>query len=69
MVDIWKINKTSSNFDNWYLLETNYDHWRSPPANDDRRTPGIWAMNLLTQSRVNSNSLMGVLTMEPICNK
>lgn len=23
----------------WYLLETNYDHWKAPLFIDDRRTP------------------------------
>lgn len=69
LVDIWSINKTSANFDNWFLLETNYPHWQPVPPKDDRRTPGINVMNLLTQSRVNSYSLMGVLTFKPVCNK
>ena len=23
----------------WFILETNYDHWKPPPSFDDRRTP------------------------------
>jgi len=23
----------------WFLLETNYDHWKAPLFIDDRRTP------------------------------
>lgn len=23
----------------WFILETNYDHWKPPPKIDDRRTP------------------------------
>jgi hypothetical protein len=28
----------------WFLLQTNYDYWKSPPFYDDRRTPGITVM-------------------------
>ncbi len=69
LVDVWTINKTSANFDNWFLLETNYPHWQPVPPKDDRRTPAINVMNLLTQSRVDLYSLMGVLTFKPVCNK
>jgi len=69
LIDIWMINKTSTDFNKWFLLETNYDHWQPPPSKDDRRTPGINAMNLLTQSRIDFYSLMGVLTLKPVCNK
>ena len=29
-----------------WLLETNYDHWEAPPADDDRRTPGNHCMKV-----------------------
>lgn len=39
----------------WYVLETNYDHWKEPLFLDDRRTPAIKCMNQTTQS-VSSSS-------------
>lgn len=33
----------------WYVLETNYDHWKEPLFLDDRRTPAIKCMNQTTQ--------------------
>lgn len=33
----------------WYVLETNYDHWKEPLFLDDRRTPGMKCMNQTTQ--------------------
>ena len=69
LVDLWRINKMSSGADKWYLLETNYDHWLPPPPNDDRQTPGMNAMNTITQERINSDNLMDVLTLKPVCNK
>jgi hypothetical protein len=26
-------------FADWFLVQTNYDHWLPPPENDDRRDP------------------------------
>lgn len=34
----------------WYVLETNYDHWKDPFFLDDRRTPGMKCMNQTTQT-------------------
>ena len=42
--DVWDMSK-----DSWYILETNYDHWKSPMFLDDRRTPAKKCMNKLGQ--------------------
>lgn len=34
----------------WYVLETNYDHWKEPLFLDDRRTPATKCMNQTSQS-------------------
>lgn len=52
----------------WYVLETNYDHWKSPPKHDNRRDPGIKSMNGLGQSRINATSLFQVLSTPPVLN-
>ena len=67
-IDIWRLNASSSGIEKWYLLETNYDHWVPPPANDDRRTPGMKAMNATTQANINYSTLLDVLTIHPVCN-
>jgi hypothetical protein len=69
LIDQWKLNSTSTGPEKWYLLETNYDHWVDPPTRDDRRTPGMKAMNEITQDNINFDSLMRVLTINPVCNK
>jgi hypothetical protein len=66
VVDLWRL-ENSKNI--WYLFETNYDHWLPPPSNDDRRTPGMKAMNATTQANINYATLMNVLTVKPVCNK
>jgi hypothetical protein len=34
----------------WFLVETNYDHWKAPLFIDDRVTPANKCMNELGQS-------------------
>lgn len=67
-VDTWRLNSQSKGIEKWYLLETNYDHWKPPPPNDDRRTPGMKAMNQTTQNNINYDTLLDVLTIDPVCN-
>lgn len=69
LVDIWRLNADSAGIEKWYLLETNYDHWMPPPSTDDRRTPGMKAMNETTQEKINLETLMKVMTIDPVCNK
>jgi hypothetical protein len=68
VVDEWRLNASSPGIEKWYLLETNYDHWVPPPVHDDRRTPGMNAMNAITQDHINFETMMSVLTMKPVCN-
>merc|ERR1712048_286903 len=55
--------------DEWYLLETNYDHWKKPLFIDDRRTPGNKCMKELTQKGMNLKGLYNVLSTKPNLNK
>jgi N-acylethanolamine-hydrolysing acid amidase len=69
VIDVWRLNATSKGIESWYLLETNYDHWVPPPSKDDRRTPGMKAMNATGQANINVNTLLDVLSISPVCNK
>ncbi|XP_046854158.1 acid ceramidase-like isoform X2 [Xenia sp. Carnegie-2017] len=53
----------------WYVLQTNYDHWKAPLIIDDRRTPGKKCMNEMTQKKVGFNGLYNVLSTIPVLNK
>jgi len=53
----------------WYLLETNYDHWKKPLFIDDRRTPGNKCMKELTQKGMSFKGLYNVLSTRPNLNK
>ena len=64
-INIWRLNSTNNQ---WFLVETNYDHWNPPPKDDDRRDPANKLMNSVGQQKFDSNSLFGVLSTPPILN-
>lgn len=43
--DIWRMNDTT-----YFLVETNYDHWKNPLFIDDRITPANKCMNQTGQA-------------------
>ncbi|XP_061536358.1 acid ceramidase [Phycodurus eques] len=53
----------------WFVLETNYDHWKEPLFLDDRRTPAVKCMNQTSQANVSLKSLYDVLSTKPVLNK
>ncbi len=42
-LDVWELGSEKTH--SWYLLQTNYDHWTTPPFFDDRVAPGERCMN------------------------
>uniref|UniRef100_A0A674BTV9 Acid ceramidase n=1 Tax=Salmo trutta TaxID=8032 RepID=A0A674BTV9_SALTR len=46
-LDIWEIELKLGR---WYVLETNYDHWKEPLFLDNRRTPAMKCMNQTMQA-------------------
>ncbi|XP_064595722.1 N-acylethanolamine-hydrolyzing acid amidase-like [Liolophura sinensis] len=64
-LDTWYIDSTVGR---WFVLETNYDHWVTPPTSDDRRDPGIKAMNAMGNKTITVNSLFKVLSTQPVLN-
>lgn len=65
-LDTWEMDKKNGM---WYLLETNYDHWKTPLFIDDRRTPGMRCMNETTQKGMGFKGLFNVLSTRPNLNK
>lgn len=63
--DSWKLDPPKQ----WFLVETNYDHWEPPPSGDDRRDPAIQHMNEIGRNNITLNSLFSVLTIPPVLNK
>jgi len=68
-VDVLKLQPSAGR---WYLLETNYDHWKPPPdsptSGDDRRDPGEAALARMGQKNVSADGLLTVLS-DQTCNR
>ncbi|XP_066282814.1 N-acylethanolamine-hydrolyzing acid amidase-like [Branchiostoma lanceolatum] len=65
-LDIWTMNPAQGR---WFVLETNYDHWTEPPADDNRRMPAMKAMNATGQAGINASSMFQVLSVPHVLNK
>uniref|UniRef100_A0A914X2G8 N-acylethanolamine-hydrolyzing acid amidase n=1 Tax=Plectus sambesii TaxID=2011161 RepID=A0A914X2G8_9BILA len=61
--DVWQIKSEKGR---WFLLETNYDHWK--PTSDKRRKVGKDAMRALGSSKLNAKTLFGVMSVWPVMN-
>lgn len=64
-LDIWEMSAAGG----WYILETNYDHWKLPLFIDDRRTPANFCMNKITQNNLTMSGIYNVLSTKPVRNK
>ncbi|KAJ8271748.1 hypothetical protein COCON_G00106070 [Conger conger] len=65
-LDIWELDKKLGR---WYVLETNYDHWKEPFFLDDRRTPAMKCMNQTMQANISIKTIYNVLSTKPVLNK
>ena len=64
-LDLWYLNAMGGQ---WFLVETNYDHWTTPPPYDDRRDPAIKAMNATGRANISAPALFNVLSIPPVLN-
>ncbi|KAF0886387.1 ASAH1 ceramidase, partial [Crocuta crocuta] len=65
-LDIYELNPKQ---DIWYVLETNYDRWKSPFFLDDRRTSAKKCLNRTTQENISFATIYDVLSTKPVLNK
>ncbi|XP_048401079.2 acid ceramidase [Stegostoma tigrinum] len=65
-LDIWELDIKHGT---WYVLETNYDHWKDPLFLDNRRIPAMKCMNQTTQANISIETIYDVLTTKPVLNK
>ncbi|KAM7005593.1 N-acylethanolamine-hydrolyzing acid amidase-like [Tautogolabrus adspersus] len=63
--DIWPLDPVNGE---WYRVETNFDHWRPPPARDHRREAANIALNATGQEHFDIEALYQVLSLFPVCN-
>uniref|UniRef100_A0A667GEQ2 Acid ceramidase n=1 Tax=Lynx canadensis TaxID=61383 RepID=A0A667GEQ2_LYNCA len=65
-LDVYELNPKQ---DRWYVLQTNYDRWKSPFFLDDRRTPAKMCLNRTTQENISFATIYDVLSTKPVLNK
>ncbi|EDQ85515.1 uncharacterized protein MONBRDRAFT_11809 [Monosiga brevicollis MX1] len=53
----------------WYLVETNYDHWDSVPADDDRRHPAENMLNAFSMTNMTLSALDGIMNTFPVLHR
>ncbi|XP_029006681.1 N-acylethanolamine-hydrolyzing acid amidase-like isoform X2 [Betta splendens] len=63
--DIWPLDPLHGG---WFRVETNFDHWLPPPAQDHRRDVANKALNATGQGHINMETLYQVLSQYPVCN-
>ncbi|PAA81828.1 hypothetical protein BOX15_Mlig012925g5, partial [Macrostomum lignano] len=66
-IDVWERSAAANH--TWYLLQTNYDHWKPPFVLDDRRTPGNKCMMAKGQASMGFKEIFNVLSSIPVLNK
>ncbi|XP_061916313.1 N-acylethanolamine-hydrolyzing acid amidase-like [Entelurus aequoreus] len=64
--DIWPLVPLNGE---WFLVETNFDHWLPSPAKDHRKQAADKAMNATGQGHINMKTLYQVLSLNPVCNE
>ena len=64
-LDVWRLDAESGS---WFLVETNYDHWTTPPPHDDRRDPAIKGVEAMGRQNASFQGLFGVLSTPPVLN-
>nr|XP_018909236.1 PREDICTED: acid ceramidase-like isoform X1 [Bemisia tabaci] len=66
--DVWNFGSRYANQDgDWYLVQTNYDHWKPPPLFDDRVTPVVRCADSIGNKNTTS-TLFRVLSTVPVLN-
>jgi acid ceramidase len=66
-IDTWTL-QSQLDKNTFYLLETNYRHWKNPPFYDDRRNPGMQCMNEMGAGNLDFPGLFNVLSTRPNLN-
>ncbi|KAH0616157.1 hypothetical protein JD844_027075 [Phrynosoma platyrhinos] len=66
VLDIWPLDLEKGT---WYLVETNYDHWKDPFVLDNRRVPAMKCLNQTMQENISLSTIYNVLSTKPVLNK
>jgi len=67
-IDLWTLQQQLDG-GSFYVVETNYDHWKPPLPIDNRRTPAEICLNTTGQANINLPTLFNVLSARPVRNQ
>lgn len=67
-VNLWLLSNDENPPNSWYLVQTNYDHWKPPPPLDNRRVPAVTCLELFGQENA-VLTLYNVMSTVPVLNK
>jgi len=62
--NVWMLDAPSR----WFEVQTNYDHWTSPPWYDDRVIPAENGMKAMGQVNMTLDAMLEVLSIKPVLN-
>jgi len=63
--DVWRLNVPKGE---WFLVQTNYDHWQPPPWYDNRIDPGNKGMSWMGYKNASLQGMLQVLNIKPVLN-
>ena len=63
-LDVWEMSQSGG----WYIIESNYDHWKPTPPYDVRRNVTKQCLLKMTQKGVSKSGIFDILSTHPICN-
>eukprot|EP00456_Euglypha_rotunda_P033371 TRINITY_DN2585_c0_g1_i8.p1 TRINITY_DN2585_c0_g1~~TRINITY_DN2585_c0_g1_i8.p1 ORF type:complete len:346 (-),score=71.20 TRINITY_DN2585_c0_g1_i8:18-1055(-) len=55
--DIWKYGNPDAHMEDWYLVQTNYDHWLPDKPDDHRQTDAIIALDKMGRANLNADKI------------
>ncbi|XP_048859118.1 N-acylethanolamine-hydrolyzing acid amidase-like [Brienomyrus brachyistius] len=64
--DVWSLDPPHGH---WFRVESNKDHWKTTPEDDERRKSAIKALNATGQENINLDSLFKVLSVNVTCRR
>ena len=67
LLDVWRMNATAGE---WFLVQTNYDHWLVMPPWDNRKKPAEKAMVNVSAQEISPRAMYErVLSLDPVLNE
>jgi len=63
--DVWYYGNPDPHMEDWYLVQTNYDHWLPDDPTDHRQTDAIIALDKMGRSNLNADNFFNGVMQTP----